>query len=122
MNANLFEQLGGYPAVDAVVETFYRAVLTDERILHFFDDVDMEQQIAKQKAFLAMAFGGPVRYSGKAMRAAHAPLVARGMREMHFDAVVEVLAAALRAHGVKDDLIGQVAGVAESVRKDVLNQ
>lgn len=41
----LFEQLGGTPAVDHVVEVFYRKVLKDSRISKFFDGVDMEKQI-----------------------------------------------------------------------------
>ena len=38
---------------------FYRKVLADERISRFFDDVDMERQAAKQKAFLTMVTSGP---------------------------------------------------------------
>ena len=57
-------QLGGEAAVDAAVDVFYRKVLSDDRVSAFFDDVDMDQQIAKQKAFLTMVFGGPVAYSG----------------------------------------------------------
>ena len=56
----LYEQLGGQPAVDAAVDLFYRKVLTDDRISRFFVDVDMDKQIAKQKAFLTMVFGGPM--------------------------------------------------------------
>lgn len=118
--STLFEDLGGAAAVDAVVETFYRHVLTDERIAHFFDDTDMERQIAKQKAFLTMAFGGPAHYSGADMRRAHGHLVARGLNDTHFDAVVELLGAALKEHGVADGLVIKVATIAESVRSDVL--
>ena len=71
----LYEQLGGEAAVNAAVEIFYRKVLLDDRISAFFDDVDMDRQIAKQKAFLSMAFGGPAAYTGKDMRSAHARLV-----------------------------------------------
>ena len=72
---SLFEQLGGQAAVEAAVDNFYRKVLTDDRVSSFFEDVDMDRQRAKQKAFLTMAFGGPHNYSGKDMRAAHARLV-----------------------------------------------
>jgi len=72
---SLFEQLGGEAAVDAAVDVFYRKVLADYRINRFFDNVDMEQQAAKQKAFLTMAFGGPSHYSGKDLRAGHAKLL-----------------------------------------------
>lgn len=122
MEKSLYEQLGGQPAVDAVVETFYRSVLTDDRISEFFDDVDMEHQIAKQKAFLTMVFGGPVAYSGKDMRAAHDHLVKRGLNEEHFGVVVELLAKALKEHGVSDDHIQKIAGIAGSVKNDVLGK
>ncbi len=120
--ASLFEQLGGQPAVDAVVETFYRKVLTDDRVSGFFDDVDMDRQMNKQKAFLTMAFGGPAAYSGKAMRDAHRPLVGRGLQDRHVDAVIELLGQALAEHGVGPALIDQVAAIAGSVRDDVLDR
>ena len=57
--SNLYERIGGQAAVDAAVDIFYRKVLTDNRVNEFFDGVDMEGQINKQKGFLTMAFGGP---------------------------------------------------------------
>lgn len=122
MNTTLYDRLGGQAAVEAAVEVFYRKVLTDERISHFFDDVDMDRQIAKQKGFLTMAFGGPAQYSGKDMRAGHAHLVERGLNDSHVDAVIELLGESLRELGVADDLIQEVAAIAESARDDVLNR
>lgn len=120
--STIYEQLGGAPAMDAAVDIFYRKVLADERISRFFDGVDMARQAAKQKAFLTMVFGGPNAYTGKDMRAAHAHLVARGLSDAHFDAVVEDLGATLTELGVPAELIGQVAAVAESARNDVLGR
>src|SRR3954469_7164778 len=112
----LFKQLGGEDAVEAAVDYFYRKVLTDDRVSSFFDDVDMERQRAKQKAFLTMAFGGPHNYSGKDMRTAHAGLVAKGLNDSHVDAIIELLGATLREMGVAEGLIQQVAAIAESTR------
>ena len=120
--ATLFEQLGGPAAVEAAVDNFYRKVLVDERVAHFFEDVDMERQRGKQKAFLTMAFGGPHNYSGKDMRTGHARLVAMGLNDSHFDAIVELLGGTLKEMGVADELIGQVAAIAESTRADVLGR
>jgi hemoglobin len=120
--STLFEQLGGEAAVDAAVDIFYRKVLADDRINNFFDGVDMEKQAAKQKAFLTMAFGGPHNYTGKDMREGHAHLVAKGLNDSHFDAVVENLGGVLKELGVADDLIGQVAAIAETTRNDVLGK
>lgn len=118
----LLERLGGEAAVDQAVELFYRKVLRDERINHFFDDVDMDRQIAKQKGFLTMVFGGPNHYTGRDLREGHRHLVERGLNDSHVDAVIELLGESLRELGVADDAIGEVAAVAESVRDDVLNR
>lgn len=119
---SLYEQLGGAPAIDAAVDIFYRKVLADDLLAPYFDDVDMERQAAKQKAFLTMVTGGPANYSGKDMRRAHAHLVAEGIGDAHFDAVVGHLAATLRELGVSDEKIAQVGALAESVRADVLGR
>jgi hemoglobin len=119
---SLYDRLGGQEAVDTVVETFYRKVLTDDRISDFFDDTDMEEQIAKQKSFLSMVFGGPANYSGLEMREAHKHLVKRGLNGDHVDAVIELLGSSLKDHGVTDDDVSEVAKIAESVRDDVLNR
>jgi hemoglobin len=117
---SLFDQLGGHPAVDAAVDIFYRKVLTDDRISHFFEDVDMDSQIAKQKAFLTMAFGGPNNYQGKDLRSAHAGLVKRGLNGDHFQAVAENLVGTLQELKVPQPLIDQVVTIAVGARADVL--
>ena len=119
---SIYEQIGGEAAVNAAVDIFYRKVLSDDRISHFFDDVDMERQSAKQKAFLTMAFGGPNNYSGKDMRDGHAHLVARGLDDSHVDAVAENLVATLQELNVPANLIEGVVAICESVRDDVLSR
>ena len=120
--ASLYEQLGGEAAVDAAVDVFYRKVLSDERVSSFFDDVDMDHQIAKQKAFLTMVFGGPVAYSGGDMRSGHAHLIQRGLNDSHVNTVIELLGESLREVGAPEHLIAKVAAIAESARADVLNR
>lgn len=119
---SLYEEIGGDGAVNAAVDIFYRKVLQDDRIKRFFDGVDMEKQAAKQKAFLTMAFGGPHNYTGMDMRKGHAHLVKMGLNDSHFDAVVEDLAATLKELNVADNLIAQVAAVAETTRNDILGK
>ena len=119
---SLYDQLGGEAAVNAAVDSFYRKVLKDDRIKRFFEDVDMDKQIAKQKAFLTMVFGGPANYTGKDMRAGHAHLLSRGLNDSHVDAVIELLGQTLAELGVAPALIGQVAALANSVRNDVLGR
>ena len=82
----------------------------------------MDRQAAKQKAFLTFAFGGPNNYTGMDMRKGHAHLVKQGLNDSHFDAVVEDLASTLRQLKVPENLIAEVAAIAESTRNDVLGR
>lgn len=118
----LYDKLGGEAAVNAAVDIFYRKVLNDYRINRFFDNVDMEKQAAKQKAFLTMAFGGPHNYTGEDMRKGHAHLVKMGLDDSHFDAVLEDLGATLEELNVPQELIAEVVTIAESTRNDVLGR
>lgn len=118
--SSLFEKLGGEAAVDAAVDKFYRRVLVDDRVNHFFEGIDMDKQATKQKAFLTMAFGGPNNYTARDMKEGHAHLV--GLNDMHFDAIVENLGLTLKDMGVGDDLISEVAAVAETTREAVLGR
>lgn len=121
----LFEKLGGAAAVDLAVDKFYQRVLQDDRIKHFFADVDMVKQRAHQKAFLTYAFGGTDKYDGRYMRESHKELVEKqGLNSEHFDAVAEDLMETLKEMGLPEDLLAEVAAVAAAPqhKRDVLNQ
>jgi len=118
--SSLYQKLGGKAAVDAAVESFYKKVLADDRIKHFFDDVNMDKQRRKQKEFLSAAFGGPTAYAGKDMRRAHANLP--GLNESHFNAVAENLQQTLEELKLSKELIDQVMAIAASTKDDVLNR
>ncbi|KAJ9457925.1 Group 1 truncated hemoglobin GlbN [Diplonema papillatum] len=118
---SLFDRLGGAAAVSAAVDKFYQKIMADPRIRHFFDNVNMKKQQAMQKAFLTFAFGGPAQYSGRLMREAHRPLVQeRGLSDVHFEAVVELLVETLKELGVATGDISAVVEVTNSVRDDIL--
>jgi len=122
MSDSLYEKLGGEAAVSAAVNIFYRKVLQDETINHFFENTDMQKQMAKQKSFLTMAFGGPNSYTGEDMRKGHAHLVAKGLNDNHFNAVAGHLQSTLEELGVAKDLVAEVMAIAESTRNDVLGK
>ena len=113
----LFERIGGMTAVNAAVDLFYEKVIADDRINAFFESVNMHGQSGKMKTFLAYAFGAPIPYSGKDMRAAHAHM---DLNEDHFNAVAENLIATLKELAVPQELIDEVMSVASSTKDDVL--
>tara|TARA_R110002096_G_scaffold16106_49_gene55340 strand:- start:9125 stop:9628 length:504 start_codon:yes stop_codon:yes gene_type:complete len=118
-SATIYERIGGTAAIDAAVDRFYEKILADDRVNHFFEDVNMSRQIAKQKAFLAAAFGGPVPYEGKDLRQAHATL---DLTDQDFDAIAEHLHSTLTELKVDGKLVSEVMTLLESTRAAVLNR
>jgi hemoglobin len=88
-------------------------------VKHFFDDVSMEKQRRKQKEFLSAALGGPLPWTGKDMRKAHADM---NLKEEHFNAIAENLVATLKDLKISDELIGKVIAVVATTKDDVLNR
>ncbi len=113
----LFERIGGMNAINASVDIFYKKVLGDESIKHFFTNTDIEKQTGKQKAFLAYAFGAPMAYTGKNMKDAHAHM---NLTEAHFNAVAGHLVATLKELNVEQDLIDEVVVIAMSTKNAIL--
>lgn len=105
MTETLYEKLGGKEAIASVVDAFYKKVLADDRIKHFFAHTDMERQRKHQTAFISYALGGP-QYTGRSMEKAHEGM---NLQEVHWDAVVELLAESLKEHGVSEEQIGTIA-------------
>lgn len=116
---SLYSRLGGQAAIDAAVDLFYVKILADDRVNYLFEDISMKRQISKQKEFLSAAFGGPVPYEGRDLRAAHASL---DLTEEHFGAIAEHLQASLEELKVDDKLIGEVMAIAASTKDAVLNK
>lgn len=122
MSKTLYERLGGQAGVNTAVDIFYRKVLSDDRVNGFFEDVDMEKQILKQKGFLTMVFGGPNHYTGKDMREGHRHLVKNGLNDTHVDVIIELLGGTLQELGATAADIQEVANIANSVRDHVLDR
>lgn len=122
MMSPLFDRLGREAAIEAAVVLFYEKVMADPELARFFDGLDMQAQIKKQIAFMTMAFGGPSRYTGRELRTAHAPLVARGLNESHFDAIAGLLKDTLVELEIEPSAIDEVLEIVTTTKKDVLNQ
>lgn len=120
---SLYERLGGQPAVLLAVKIFYDKVLADENTRGFFSDLDMEQQVKKQVAFMTRVFGGPPEYAGRNLRDAHRDLVQRrGLGDSHFDAIAKHLQSTLEELGIAPELVQETMSIVASTRKDVLNR
>ncbi len=69
----LFEQAGGAAAVRAVLRDFYDRVFADVMIGFHFKGADKERLIERELELTLAALGAEVAYTGRPLRAAHAP-------------------------------------------------
>jgi len=117
----LYERIGGKLAVNAAVDRFYDLMLSDDRVKHYFSNVNMDKQRLHQKSFITYALGGADPYPGRSLRDAHQKLVdEKGLSDEHFDATIENLATALKDLKVPEDLIAEAGNALESMRNDIL--
>jgi hemoglobin len=109
---SLYDRLGGKKSIAAVVDEFVGRVAADARINAFFAATASDPaRLKKFKGHLVdqicQASGGPCKYMGKDMKAAH---MGMGVSGANFDALVEDLVGALDKFNVgaheKDQLLG----------------
>jgi hemoglobin len=118
---NLYETIGGKRTIWAATDAFYRRVLEDESLRHFFDSTDMAHLRARQSMFVSMLLGGRAVYTGKEIGAAHADARTEGLTDQHFDAFLNHFRAALDEVGVKPEKVDEVMKLLEAQRSRVLN-
>ncbi|MGR8935618.1 MAG: pyridoxamine 5'-phosphate oxidase family protein [Gammaproteobacteria bacterium] len=117
----LYNRVGGDKAMELAVDLFYRKVLADDFVAPFFEDVDMDGQRQKQKAFLAMAFGGPYQYTGLDLRKAHQRLVDElGMDDKHFEHILKLLKETLYELDLPEKPVEEMMSILATTRDDIL--
>jgi hemoglobin len=102
---NIFDAIGGAPAVAAATDVLYDRLVADPVLARHFVGVDLSRLKSHVRPVLAAAIGGPDLYRGRDMRSAHAHL---GITTTDWDATVGHLVATLESLGVPDDLISEI--------------
>ena len=118
----LYETVGGRSTINAAVDLFYRKVLADDRLRHFFEDVDMDHLRARQSMFLTMLLGGGTVYTGRDIRAAHARPREKGLNDSHFDVLLRHFQASLEELGIAAEHVREVMRLLENTRVAVLGR
>jgi hemoglobin len=104
----LYDKIGGYGALEVIVEDFYCRVLDDDHLSPFFGGSDMKRLKDKQVEYLAAAFGGPGSYTGLSMKQAHE---GRGITMHHFNLVAGHLKNSLCAAGTPPETIAEIINI-----------
>jgi hemoglobin len=117
---SLYERLGGYDSIAAVVGNFLPRCQADPLLERFWlhrgaDGIQREKQLLID--YLCASAGGPLFYGGRDMLVAH-----RGMRISNADwtALLRHLNATLDAFSVPRQERGEVVAFVESTRREIV--
>ena len=93
----LYQRLGGYNAIVAVVDDFVGNVAADKRINRFFARANIGRLKARLVEQICQGTGGPCVYTGRTMKRAHE---GQNIDRAAFNALVEDLQTAMDRNGV----------------------
>jgi truncated hemoglobin YjbI len=114
---SLYDDLGGEPALRAVLRTLYDRLFDDVMVGFLFAGKDKEQLIEHQLWFTARFLGGPSRYEGRSIPDAHAALP---LLPGHFERRHHLLRQALAEHHVPAAVAEEWLRVDASLKTAVL--
>jgi hemoglobin len=119
---SLYERLGGYNAVAAVVDDFVGRLITDKQFERFFvgHSTDSKKRIRQHivDQFCAAA-GGPCIYTGRTMKDSHQGL---GITEAEWDAAAKHLVASLDKFKVGEQEKKDLLAFVGSVKNDIVEK
>ncbi|MDH3580920.1 MAG: group 1 truncated hemoglobin [Hyphomicrobiales bacterium] len=117
---SLYERLGGYDAIAAVVAALMVRIKDDAKLRRFYDHRGADG-IAREEQFLVdflcASSGGPMVYTGRDMKTSH-----RGMRldEEDWKCAMDHLTATLEAFDVPDHERGEVLAFHERLKPEIV--
>jgi hemoglobin len=115
----LYERLGGYDAILAVVDETIKNVAADRRINRFFANANIPRLRRMLADQICVATGGWCVYVGRDMRSAHAGM---HIRNRHFNALGQDLVMALNTYNVPRREQRELVAIVGTLRGDIVGQ
>jgi hemoglobin len=118
----LYERLGGYDAIAAVVDDFLGRLTSDHQFDRFFAGHSIDSKKHIRQLFidqLCAATGGPCIYGGRTMKVSHEGL---GITEADWAASSKHLVATLNKFKVKKREQDEVIALVSSLKKDIVEK
>lgn len=119
---SLYERVGGYDALAAVVDEFIGRLATDKRFERFFAGFSNDSKKKLRQHILdqfCVATGGPCVYMGRDMKTTHGGL---GITEADWDAAAKHLAGSIDKFKVPAKEKGELLAFVTSLKKDIVEK
>ncbi|MEA2297084.1 MAG: hemoglobin [Solirubrobacteraceae bacterium] len=115
--SSLYEQVGGAPAVELLVDRFYERLWADASLQKYFAAIDRTELKRHQRMFLNLALGGGDDYTGRPLGEAHRDLK---IDDVAFDKVAEHLTVTMRELEIDPAAIIIIDGAVKGFRPQVV--
>ena len=119
---SLYQRVGGYDALAAVVDDFLVRLVTDKQFEKFFAGASDDSKKRIRQHILdqfCAATGGPCVYNGRDMKTSHAGL---GITNAQWDAAAKHLVASLDKFKVPEKEKGEILAFVTSLKKDIVEK
>jgi methanethiol S-methyltransferase len=117
----LLKRLGGEEAVNRICDAFYARVMLDDRVVSFFDGIDMNDLLIRQQKFMYCLLDDTKITDSSRLCRIHQRLVEKaGLSDLHFDAMKELLGSAMNDAGIDAVLANHVLNRMETTRIFIL--
>ena len=115
----LYDKYGGFATVNKLVQALYVKIAESKILAPYFEGIDMQKLMDHQTKFFSGILGGPVEYSGRELKGAHARL---GITEDAFLEVLELLEETLEDMNIEDADIETIMEIVGGVRSDIVTR
>ncbi len=119
---SLYERLGGYDAVSAVIADFFGKMIPDKQLGRFFLGLSTDSKTRIQQLtvdFVCKATGGPCAYTGRDMKTVHTGL---NITESDWDLSAKYLAETLDKFQVPEKEKTEVLNLVTSLKPVIVGQ
>lgn len=119
---SLYQRVGGYDALAAVVDDFIVRLVTDKQFEKFFAGASNDSKKRIRQHILdqfCAATGGPCVYMGRDMKTTHGGL---GITNAEWDAAAKHLSASLDKFKVPEKEKGEILAFVTSLKKDIVEK
>lgn len=118
MNISLYDRLGGAQGIYSIVDDVIDAHLNNPLVSTRFQNVkDLEHAKKMAREFFAAGSGGPEKYTGRDMRAAHQGM---NISEQEYLAVMDDIMNALGKHKIDETTQKDVLAILYSLKGEII--
>ena len=115
----VYQDFGGKDGLRKVVDDFVKIIITDPRIALAFKDSDLERLAAMLNEQFCQLTGGPCKYSGANMRAAHEDM---NITNAQFNALAEDLQEAMYKNNIPSRAQNKLLAKLAPMQRDVVTK